>query len=349
MNMFTLYSRRIANGLAMFLLLGANISYGDSTATTSTTKTTTTTPMVHFISLSSAYSEVRLPKIIDTFQDRGYQVSSRYLNQFVSDLGYVNIDEVRAQNLIDALLDDQVDILWVVRGGGGALNLLPYLMENLEQLKKAKPKTLVGYSDITAVHLFISKYLPHWRSVHGLVANYSQEMDTDANKTNINDLEPIPNIPLILQRGVTYSNLLPMNALALKGVQGNITGGNLELVRSTFGTDYSPDFAGKILLIEDVGITYRQLDRMLNQLLLHNDMQQVNAILVGQLYPLRANEGERLIFKRAVELFAKRFQKPVYYFPNIGHGRKNHPIILGQETVITCDQDVYCDLTQERK
>ena len=108
-----------------------------------------------------------------------------------------------------------------------------------------------------------------------------------------------------------------------------------------FSTIYQPSFSGKILLLEDVGTTFRQLDRSLHQLLFMEESQKnkIKAIVFGQFYPLDPTDPERLIYKTVIEKFAEQFERPVYYFPYIGHGRKNHPLILGAETSISCKQN----------
>ena len=302
--------------------------------------------MVHFISLSSAYEEEQLAAIYAAYKAEGYTINTDYLRQEISDLGYVDMDSVRAQNLIEALTDDEVTILWGIRGGGGALNLLPHLIQALPALQQAKPKILVGYSDMSALHFFIAKYLPHWRSVHGNVAVYSSQLDPDTNRPSINDLEPIPDIHKLFAEGIYYDRLLPLNRFSSAGMQGKLLGGNLELMRSTFGTDYTPNFEDKIIFLEDIGISYRQLDRMLNQLLMHKDFAKVKGVVMGQFFSAFANDAERSVFKRTVENFAERFPKPVYYYPNIGHGRKNNPLIIGAEAVVSCNETVYCQLFQ---
>ncbi|MCB0368573.1 MAG: LD-carboxypeptidase, partial [Bdellovibrionales bacterium] len=50
-------------------------------------------------------------------------------------------EEHRAKVLIEALQDDQVDIVWCLRGGYGSIQLLPYL----DRIKKPKKKkVLIG-------------------------------------------------------------------------------------------------------------------------------------------------------------------------------------------------------------
>src|SRR5689334_629749 len=75
---------------------------------------------VHLIASSTQYDEHLVPKIIKMFNDKGYNVDTKYLDQQVSDLGYVNTDKIRAETLVAALKDSNVKYLWFIRGGAGA-------------------------------------------------------------------------------------------------------------------------------------------------------------------------------------------------------------------------------------
>ncbi|MGR5369168.1 LD-carboxypeptidase, partial [Photobacterium damselae] len=76
--------------------------------------------------------------------------------------------------------------------------------------------------------------------------------------------EPLPNISELLKNGVEYDYDLPLNDLAkTTKVNGTLVGGNHTVVAATFGTKYSNDFKNKVLLLEDVGVSFRQLDRLL--------------------------------------------------------------------------------------
>ncbi|WP_114787886.1 LD-carboxypeptidase [Vibrio tetraodonis] len=308
---------------------------------------------VALVSVSSKYNVQKVDKIKESLTECHYQVSTKYLNQFVSDFGYVGSDRSRAKHLIDALLDDDIDVVWFVLGGGGAMNLLPYLEQAHSQLVKAKPKIIVGFSDVTAIHNYLNEKLG-WNSLHGVVAMLNANvLDTQVDpsgdsKPRINDMEPIPNIDRIHTDGIYYDQILPMNQAAeMTPVEGVLVGGNHTLVAATIGTRFSPDFNGKVLFLEDVGVSYRQLDRSLQQLLFLNDFN-VSGIVFGQYYPLEADDANRLIYKTVIAEFAKKFNKPVYYYPAIGHGRENHPLILGSGVSLQCDDgNEYCALEQK--
>ncbi|MGS4880950.1 LD-carboxypeptidase [Photobacterium damselae] len=130
---------------------------------------------VALVSSSTQFDDSQLPQIQQNLEQKGYNVSLQYLDQVISDFGYVNTDQKRAKDLIRALTDDNIDILWFVRGGGGALNLLPYLEQHKDELKSAKPKVLVGFSDVTALHHFVNQELG-WPSIHGVTAATNLEM-----------------------------------------------------------------------------------------------------------------------------------------------------------------------------
>ncbi|MDE4959470.1 LD-carboxypeptidase, partial [Francisella tularensis subsp. holarctica] len=70
-------------------------------------------------------------------KDTGYNTPYKYLDIYPSDFGYSNPDSIRAKILLDALLDKNIDIIWFLTGGGGAFNLLPYLYDHINELKKA--------------------------------------------------------------------------------------------------------------------------------------------------------------------------------------------------------------------
>ena len=67
-----------------------------------------------------------------------------------ADCGYLaGPDAVRLADLHAALADDEVAAIHCLRGGYGAMRLLPDIDT---RLLRRKPKLLIGYSDITALH-----------------------------------------------------------------------------------------------------------------------------------------------------------------------------------------------------
>ena len=63
-------------------------------------------------------------------------------------------DELRAADINAALADDEVNMLWAVRGGCGALRILDKINWELFQERKLP---FAGFSDITAIHWAMAK------------------------------------------------------------------------------------------------------------------------------------------------------------------------------------------------
>ena len=76
----------------------------------------------------------------------------------------------RASDLKNALFDDEdCTILWAYRGGRNCAEVLEHLPK--DQGDKIKKLTyLIGFSDITALHYFNSKYYPRIKTIHALIA-----------------------------------------------------------------------------------------------------------------------------------------------------------------------------------
>lgn len=304
---------------------------------------------VALIDVSTQYYPNDIKQAKKALKDAGYHVTYEYIDTYPSDFGYSNPDSIRAKILLDALLNDNIDVIWFLKGGGGAFNLLPYLYGHINELKKAKPKILVGFSDVTAIHFFINNVLG-WKSLHGVVAAYNKNAYSSqkVEKIRINDLEGIPNIKKIINDGISYDKLMPMNKMAYNGIDGNIVGGNMTLVYSYFSTIYQQNISTKILFLEDTNISFRQLDRSLHQLLYLPENEKPEAIIFGQFYPLDPTDDQRLIYKSVIKKFARSFNRPVYYFPFIGHGQHNKPLLFETTSNISCSREhIFCTLKQK--
>lgn len=302
---------------------------------------------IYLISSSTQYDARIVPDIIKMFNKKGYDVDTKYLEQQVSDLGYVNTDRSRAEKLTEALKDNNVKYLWFIKGGAGALNLVPYLNEKKDEIKKATSKVIVGFSDVTAIHYFINKYLG-WPSVHGVIASANKDMYGTAKEAKLSMNNGVDEVFNAIEKGVRYDGIVPLNQAAKNGVSGTLGGGNLTLIQSFFSTNFEQYLPDEVLVLEDVGVSYRQLDRALHQLEYKKDFKP-KAIVFGQFYPLDPTDEVRLTFKSVLKDFAEKSSYPVFYYPYFGHGQTNNPLLLSASVTITCeDGQEYCQLTQSK-
>lgn len=302
--------------------------------------------IIYLIASSSQYDETVIPGIEKAFSRWCYSVDRRYLDQKPTRLGYVNTDENRAKTLTDALNDPNVHYLWFVRGGSGALNLYPALHSNRKLISSSKPKIIVGFSDVTAIHSFVNHEL-NWPSMHGVVAAYNKEMNETNKNITLNLNSSLNDVFEALSDGVNYSGIEPLNAQAIRTITGKLDGGNLTLIQSLFSTKYEGTYTDKIMMLEDTGVTARQLDRALRQIE-YSMKFHPRAIIFGQFYPQNADEAEKSLYREVIQHFAERVNYPVYYYPEFGHGETNRPFLLNHHASIICSSvQRLCTLKQQ--
>lgn len=120
---------------------------------------------------------------------------------------YSNPDEFRANDLISVLTDDS-KIIWCIRGGTGASRLIPYLerLPNDEKERIAQnKKILIGYSDITALHIYLqAKY--DWQILHGTML----EMIVN-NSVSESSVEKLKELILNKRSSIRFDNLKIIN------------------------------------------------------------------------------------------------------------------------------------------
>jgi muramoyltetrapeptide carboxypeptidase len=214
----------------------------------------------------------------------------------------------RAKALRDAWMRDDVDAIVAVRGGYGSAELLP-LLDAAEF--RARPKALIGYSDLTSLHAWVNGQVGA-TSVHGAM------LDGRLSKG-----ESAYDAASFLRSLSTE----PMGELAIDGVDvlrsgeaiGPLVGGTIMQLAASLGTPYTftpPD--GAVLFLEDVAERPYRLRRLLVQLQHAGRFDRASAIVVGQMPRCDEADG-RVTARSVIDGFFKDFRGPVLYgFPS-GH------------------------------
>ena len=191
-------------------------------------------------------------------------------------------DEQRAEDFNTLVRDPDVDALICVRGGYGSSRILPML--DYDALA-AKPRVVLGYSDITsllnAIHVRTSVV-----TFHGPIAaaNFSDYTYAEYRKVLVDAAGPVrlaapppfETRPGVVERENRLTTLAPGRA------EGRLVGGNLSLLVHLLGTPFEPDFDGAILFCEDVYEAPYSIDRMLTHLWLAGKLQQCAGIALGK-------------------------------------------------------------------
>jgi muramoyltetrapeptide carboxypeptidase len=232
--------------------------------------------------------------------------------------------EYRKNHIIDALTNKTSKAVWCIRGGYGAAKLIPYL----DKLKIPEtPKLLLGFSDITALHLFLQNKW-NWCSMHSAVINQSLN-----NPIFLKELKPVL---FGEESNISYNQLTPMNkaAEASNIINAEITGGNLSLVQTSVLTNWQIQAKDKIIFLEDVSERGYQIDRKLNHLLQAGIFDHAKALIFGEFTPGFEADGSNLC-NIAVNNFASSLDIPALSLPLIGHDlNKNSPLPLGTKCTL---------------
>ncbi len=189
-------------------------------------------------------------------------------------VGYLaGADRDRASDLNSFFADPDIDAIFCIRGGYGALRLVEFLDWGLIA---ANPKIFAGYSDITTLHAaigsrcgFVTFHAP--MPVSDMIDGFS---DFSASSF-FAALSGAP-IPSGNPEGFGMSAVCPGVAT------GALCGGNLSLVAASLGTPWEIDAKGKILFLEDIGEEPYSVDRMLTQLRLAGKIDECAGVLLGE-------------------------------------------------------------------
>ncbi len=89
---------------------------------------------------------------------KDYGVEVKFMPHALSGLEYVQEHpEKRAEDLLAALADADIDMILCAVGGNDTYRLLPYLFEHNELRQVATPKIFLGFSDTTMNHFMLHK------------------------------------------------------------------------------------------------------------------------------------------------------------------------------------------------
>jgi muramoyltetrapeptide carboxypeptidase len=227
-------------------------------------------------------------------------------------------DRDRAADVNAMYADDRVRAVFAVRGGWGSARILPYL--NFDVIR-ANPKLLIGFSDITALHMAFAARAG-FTTIHGPnAASAWGKLSWDSFRELVFDgATPAYRTPeatddRLVQRAGRIRTIRPGKA------SGRLLGGNLTVLTALMGTPYLPDFAGSILFLEDIGEAEYRIDRMLTQLALGGVLRRVAGVVFGQCTDCR-NTGPSIGGFTLSEVLKQHLEPlgvPVFQGALIGH------------------------------
>jgi muramoyltetrapeptide carboxypeptidase len=230
-------------------------------------------------------------------------------------------DARRLAELHAALADPGIRAVFCARGGYGATRLLAQLAAHAPP---GAPKPLVGFSDITALHL--------WLQAHGRISIHGPVL------TQLPRLPPATCARLFeLLESDRPASPLTGTATCVAGVaEGPLLGGNLSVFTRLLGTPYMPPLDGAILLLEDQGERPYRLDRMWTHMHLAGVFTRVRGIVLGS-FTACEEPGASYTSDEVLRELAGSTRLPCASGFPIGHGDVNEPVPLGVRVRLDAD------------
>jgi muramoyltetrapeptide carboxypeptidase len=274
---------------------------------------------------------------VEWWESQGYQVK---LAPHVYDRDdYVAGDaRDRAADLNALFADPEVDVVQALQGGYGSAQTIPYL--DFETIA-ANPRPLVGFSDITALHVAV-RQRAGFPTVYGngLVGVGAAEV-TDFTRRRLLELltgdatGPVPPNP-----DDPYTR-----ALSGGKVTAPLVGGCLWLLMQTLGTPWEIELDGTIFFFEDYKAPPYYIDGQLTQLAHAGKLDNIVGVVVGEMEgcdwgDLRpASDWARSrSLEDVLEEHLEPLGVPVLYRLPLGHGKHLAALPLGVRYTLDADR-----------
>ena len=232
----------------------------------------------------------------------------------------------RAHALTAALRDDSLDAVICARGGYGASDILDLVA--WESFREVRPKTLVGYSDISCLHSALIQAVG-WKAIHGPmpgVAGWESLQQPD-----VASLLRLLENPL----GTQQFSLEPLSTNLREDIEGQLFGGCFSVLTNLLGTRFLQRFSTPtILFFEDISEPPGRWTRYLHQWKRTGQLENVVGVIWAEMTEIHGNMKPNML-KRAL---ADRLDIPCFSLDNIGHCQPNWPIRIGTKAVIQRDR-----------
>lgn len=223
--------------------------------------------------------------------------------------------EERLSDLQMVMDDVDTKLIFCSRGGYGIVHLLDKL--DFGVIKK-HPKWIVGYSDITALHLaLLQKGIV---SLHAPMARHLSDDSSDKASCFLKEslFREIPDYTI---------NSHPLNRVG--EMKGQLFGGNLAVLSGLMGTPYMHVPENGILFIEDIAEAPYKIDRMMWQLKLSGILNRISGLVVGQFTDCPEDTAMCSTIYESIRNIVDDYNYPVVFDFPVGHVKDNYPLLHG--------------------
>lgn len=250
-------------------------------------------------------------------------------NLFREENQYAGSDNERAEDLQWALDDENIKAILCARGGYGTVRII----DRIDFSKfAAKPKWIIGYSDVTVLHSHIHKNFETETLHASMPINFPKNMEENESLSS-------------LRKALTKDILnykIPAHPLNRNGeTEAVLIGGNLSILYSLAATNSDIKTDGKILFIEDLDEYLYHIDRMIMNLKRSGKLANLAGLIVGGMSDMKDNtiafgKTAEEIIRDAVE----EYSYPVCFGFPAGHINDNKALIFGRNIKLNVNEEV---------
>ncbi len=275
---------------------------------------------------------------IDYLTKQGYKVRLGEVTRRVSKTGFFAApDKERADELNNMFGDPNIDAVFCAVGGYGAGRTLPLL--NYDAVK-GNPKILLGYSDITFLHIALYNKTG-LITFHGPSASHlDQSLSGDELKTKQANFDRALKL-LSGKSGLELGN--PPGGMLLRTItsgkaRGPLMGGNLETCEETLATPFEINLDRSLFFFEDVYASEEMVDRALTHLTIAGSLDNVAGVIAGEFTEVPKPTESLPSMPEVLRERIQPFKKPAILGLQCGHGKIHVTLPVGVEAKLDADK-----------
>lgn len=234
-------------------------------------------------------------------------------------------DDERIEDLLEALQDPSIDYILCSRGGYGLQRIIDRIYSQISKWGNGKiNKSIIGFSDITALHQLWALSKTNVPTIHGLMCKHIATLPEDSLALQL--FRQVLNNEILAYTLTDY----PLNRLGT--ISGTLIGGNLSVLYGLQGTPYSLNAVldaheeGCVLFIEDINEQHYHIDRMMRNLRMSGVLGRIKGLIVGQFTNCDSDSSMNTDLYGTIYEAVADYSYPVLFGFPAGHVDDNRPL-----------------------
>lgn len=274
-----------------------------------------------------------LKEAIKIVEDSGFKVKLSK-NVFSSTNGYSSTPQEKAEDINAMFQDQKVKMIWCAKGGSNSNTTFEYL--NYELIKQ-NPKIICGYSDITSLTNIIT-------AKTGLVTFSGTNFKTIAtDETDYSYQEALKRfVDCSLELGKENEEYITIKE---GEAEGELIGGNLNLLHNLVDGKYKVDFKNKILFMEELGFETEPalVSNFLYYMKQNGVFEKIKGLWIGNY----EHESGISLEQVALDVLGKEYNFPIIKSNNFGHTETKTVIPIGTKAKIDTNKSRKIELIEQ--